>query len=112
MLGRSTRSVAVAAVFAAVAALVPTSAQASPAMAACQAKPLFGIMEWHQEVLVTGVHSAPAGAIDVDLTCGIVRQGVVVWSNTETVPGPGAAMAERATVLAGTISPCYEVVIR
>lgn len=93
-------------------ALIPSSSHASTAAAAapCQIKPLFqGLIEWHQDVLVVGAYNAPATALDVDLTCGIVRQGETVWSKTETLPLRAAAMTEYATVLAGTISPCYEV---
>lgn len=112
MFFRSKR-LAVAAVLAAVGA---TAAPAAPATASefkmgpCQVKPLFSVIEYQQTVAVYGQYTA-AGAIDVQLTCGIVRYGSTAKRVSEAVPGPVAAIATTTTVGAGPVSACYEVVV-
>lgn len=109
MLGRS-KALAVAAVAAAtLAAAVPASAWDGTVTAAgpCRADVAMRIEEWYQTVFVAGTFTA-AGAIDVDLTCGIVRYGETVARISETVPGPVGVVAGSERVLGGPISACYE----
>jgi hypothetical protein len=103
------RVLAVTAVAAVVAGVVPATAGASAEVAAapCQVKSLVtGLQEWYQEVLVTG-HSAPPGATHTDLWCGIVRDGETVALIPDGMTGPVAAIAEMTSVHAGTIGSCY-----
>lgn len=103
------RLIIVTMVAAALATLAPVTANAAVAVAPCQGKVAFvGVQEWHQTVLLTGEYTS-AGATDVRLTCGVVRQGVTVARLSENVPGPVAALAGTVTVLAGDISICYEL---
>jgi hypothetical protein len=106
MLRRSKRLIL--AVAAASAAVVIPSTPAS-AMAPCQAKVGFTAIEYRQTLAVTGVYTS-AGAIDVQLTCGIVRNGVTVARISESAPGPVAAVAGTANVSAGTFTVCHEIV--
>lgn len=104
------RVLAMTAVAAVVAGTVPATAGASVEVAAgpCQVKSLVtGLQEWYQEVLVTG-ESAPQGAIDVELTCGVVRYGEVVAYVDEQRPGPVAALVDVVSVHASpSISSCH-----
>ena len=95
----------------AAAALVPFGAPQAQAMAACQVKPLGTHSEFGQLVAVFGFYNAPAGAIDVELTCGIVRQGVTAARVTDPLTGPVAALAAVRGVGGGSVSSCYEVVV-
>ena len=107
MLNKSKRLV----VIGALAALAATAAPASPAnafaMSNCQVKPLFSVIEYQQSVAVTGAY-APAGAIDVELTCGVVRYGSTARRVSETAPGPVGVVATVTTVGAGPVSSCIE----
>lgn len=110
MLARYKR-LAVGAVLAAVTVTaVPATAWDGSVAAAgpCRADFAMRIEEWHQTVYVTGAYTA-AGAIDVSLTCGIVRYGETVARVGETTPGPVAAVAGSARVLGGPISVCHEI---
>lgn len=104
------RVLAVAAAAAAIAGAVPVTAGASAEVAVgpCQARSLVqGVKEWYQEVLVTG-EAHVAGAIDVALTCGVVRYGETVDRVSEQRPGPVAVLADVVSVHASSsISSCY-----
>lgn len=108
MTSKAKRFLAAAAAAANLAVVVPaTAADTSAAIGPCGLTRIAdGVKEWYQEVLVTGEHAA-RGAIDVELTCGIVRYGETVWMQTDTLSGPVAAMAEMASVHAGPIGSCY-----
>lgn len=108
---RRSRSFAVASALAAVAATAVPIVGATPAaaMGPCQVKPLFSVIEYNQVVAVTGVYNAPAGATDVELTCGVVRNGVTYAKLTDKLVGPAAALAGTATVPAGSVSSCQEI---
>ena len=102
------RALAVTAVAAAIAGAVPAAAKAEVAAGPCQVKSLVtGLQEWYQEVLVTG-EANPKGAIDVRLTCGVVRYGETVAYVSEQRPGPVAVLSEIVSVHASSsISSCY-----
>lgn len=108
------RVLAVTTVAAALAGAVLATAGASAEVAAgpCQVKSLVtGLQEWYQEALVTG-ESAPRGAIDVELTCGVVRYGEVVAWVDEQHPGPVAVLADVVSVHASpTISSCHVLTV-
>lgn len=110
MLERSRLAAAGAALAAVVATAAPASAVDTKgiAMAPCQGLVAMRLHEWHQTVTVTGAYTEP-GAIDVELTCGIVRQGETVARVGESLPGPAAVVAGEATVLGGTIGFCHEI---
>ena len=72
----------------------------------CQVRPLGGVQEWYQEVLVTG-EAAPPGALHTDLWCGVVRYGETVALVPDSFTGPVAAIAEVTSVHAGPIGSCY-----
>lgn len=107
MLRRSKSLVAAAVVAAGLVGAAPAGpASASAAIGPCQVRPLVGVQEWYQEVLVTG-YAAPRGAIDVDLTCGVVRDDETVAYSPDLLVGPVSAVAEVESVHAGQVSPCY-----
>lgn len=108
MIRRSKRLLAVAAVAAAVSALVPTSG-AVAALGPCQAKDVAKVQEWSHTVAVTGEYHA-VGALDVRLTCGIVQNGATVWSTTDPLAGPVAALAAVTEVQGQNYTVCYEIV--
>ena len=102
------RVLAVGAAAAAIAGAVPATAGAEVALGPCQVKSLAqGVKEWYQEVLVTGAaHST--GAIDVELTCGVVRYGETVAYVSEYWPGPVAVLTDVVSVHASSsIGSCY-----
>ncbi|HEX2293831.1 MAG TPA: hypothetical protein VHN37_00810 [Actinomycetota bacterium] len=78
-------------------------------MAACQVKPLFSTIEYRQTVLVYGVYKAPQGAVDVQMSCGVVRSGATYASVPEKLPGPVAALAGTANVPAGSVTACHDI---
>jgi hypothetical protein len=110
MLRRFKRLVVISAVAAAVTALFPVSSGAAVAVASCQAKDVVKLEEWSHTALVTGAHAAP-GALDVQLTCGIVQNGVTVRRVSETAPGPVAAIAQTVSIQGQYYSVCYEIVV-
>lgn len=104
-MSKTKRFLAVATAAASLAVVAPATAGAA-ALGPCQVRPIGGFQEWYQDVLVTG-ESAPRGAIDVDLTCGVVRYGETVAYASDGLVGPVAVVAEIETVHAGPVSPCY-----
>jgi hypothetical protein len=79
-------------------------------MAPCQGRHVVSFIEYRQVVAVTGAYTV-AGASDVQLTCGVVRNGVTVARFTDKVPGPVAAIAEPANVSGGAFTVCHELVV-
>jgi hypothetical protein len=104
-MSKTKRFLALATAAAALAVIAPSTAGAA-AVGPCQVRPVGGFQEWYQDVLVTG-ESAPRGAIDVELTCGVVRYGETVATATDGLAGPAAVVAEVETVHAGPVSSCY-----
>jgi hypothetical protein len=105
MLKKSKRMI-VAVVAAGVVSLIPGSTPAI-AMAPCQGRTLASVIEYSQIVAVTGQYAA-TGATDVQLTCGIVKNGKTIQRVSESNPGPLAVVAATMSVTAGTYSLCYE----
>ena len=112
MFRRSIALVAAVAAAASLGAAVPASAADTTVAAAsiCRGDVGLAYEEWHQTIIVTGAY-APARAIDVQLTCGVVRYGETVARVTETRPGPVAVVHGSARVVAGPVSFCYEAVV-
>jgi hypothetical protein len=106
MSSKTKRLIAIGAAAASLAVAAPATAAEVAAAGPCVVRSIAGIQEWYQEVAVVGA-SAPAGAIDVRLTCGIVRYGETVWTGTDPLSGPVAALATTASVHAGPIGSCY-----
>ncbi|HEV2757122.1 MAG TPA: hypothetical protein VG318_15250 [Actinomycetota bacterium] len=101
---RRSRSVVVAVLAAAtLASLVPPAG----ALGYCQARYTGIGTGFTETVLVTGEY-APVGAIDVVLTCGVVKNGSTVARFTDGLTGPAALVAGTVNLTAGTISACYE----
>ena len=96
------------AVATALAALFPVSSGAAVAVGPCQAKDVVKLQEWSHTVAVTGQYTT-AGAVDVQLTCGIVQNGATVTRISESVPGPVAAIATTTSVSGQYYSVCYEL---
>lgn len=90
------------------AALIPVSS--ATAMSPCQGRSVVSTLEYRQTIAVAGVYTA-AGATDVRLTCGIVRNGITVGRVSETLPGPVAAVAGTVTTGYGSFSTCYELYV-
>ena len=108
MLARYKRLIVAGVAAASLATIVP--AQASVAVAPCQGRPTVSFLEWHQSILVTGQYwTTGNGAIEVRLTCGVVRQGVTVARVTDKTTGPAAALAEHVSVLAGAFNMCHDI---
>ena len=111
MFRRSTALVAAVAAAACLATAVPASAAGTTVAASpCRGDAALAWEEWHQTILVTGLY-APARAIDVQLTCGVVRYGETVGRVSEDVPGPIAVVHDSVRVHAGPVSFCHEAVV-
>jgi hypothetical protein len=109
---RRSKTFVVAAAAAAVVALLPAGAGAADAaMASCQVKPLVRVLDYRETVLILGVYNAPAGAVDVTLTCGVTRNGYTYARVTDLGTGPAAAVAGQATVPIGSFA-CHEITVR
>jgi hypothetical protein len=110
---RGTKHLALAAATAATVALFPGGATAAKAdrrlMSSCQAKSLGTHSEFGQLVAVAGAYKGPADAVEVDLTCGIVRYGVTVDRVQDPTVGPAAGLAAIRTVGGGSVTACYEI---
>lgn len=106
---RRTKGFALAAAAAATVALIPGGATA--AMATCQVKPLFSVVEYGQTVLIYGVYNAPKGAVDVELTCGVTRLGATHARATDRMVGPAAVVASSVSVPNGSVSSCHEITV-
>lgn len=86
-----------------VAALAPSAG----AVGLCQVRATGVGTGFTQTVVVTGQY-APAGAIDVVLTCGVVKNGFTVARFTDQLSGPVAAVAGTVNLSAGTYTACHE----
>jgi hypothetical protein len=61
-----------------------------------------------EEVAIAGFYTAPAGAIGVELTCGVVADERVYASASDELPGPVAALAGTGSVPTNaSIETCY-----
>lgn len=87
-----------------------TSVPRAGALGPCQATQTGIGTGFTQTVLVTGAH-APAGANDVELTCGVVKNGFTVARFTDVLTGPVAAVAGTVNLTAGTTYACYEATV-
>ena len=76
------------------------------AMATCQVRSLSNLQSG-QTNIIAGAYTT-AGALDISLTCGIVRNGVTVARFSEKVPGPVAAVAATLNH-GGFFTPCHEI---
>lgn len=110
MLRRFKHLVVVSAVAAVVMALFPVSSGAAVAAAPCQAKDVVKLQEWSHTAAVTGAYTT-SGALDVQLTCGIVQNGVTVRRVSETAPGPVAALATTVNIQGQFYSVCHEIFV-
>ena len=105
------RSKALIAAALAAAALVPVGATPAHAMAVCQARVLGAHSEWGQLVLIAGVYKGPADAVEIQLTCGVVRNGGTVARSSDRLTGPVAALADVQNVYGWGLTPCHEIKI-
>ena len=106
MLART--KVLAAAVTAAASILPATVATPAAAMSPCQARAIPSTTAFSQTVVIAGAYTA-AGATDVSLTCGVVRNGVTYARRSSIVRGPAAVVAGFATTSVGTVSSCHEL---
>lgn len=104
MVHRTKRLLVVSAMVAGLAAILP--AAPATAMAPCQVKSISTI-QGGQTNAIAGAYTT-AGAADVSLTCGIVRNGVTVARFSEKIPGPIAAVAGTSNV-GGFFTVCHEI---
>ena len=93
-----------------VAAGAPAGAAPRRKMGPCQVKSLFGTLQFSQVVAIAGQH-APAGALDVELTCAVVRGGITYGRTSESAPGPVAVVGGVKTVPLGSLTVCQEIVV-
>jgi hypothetical protein len=97
----------VAAVAALAASMLSTAAPPAGAVGPCQVRASGVGTGFTQTYLVTGEH-APAGAIDVQLTCGVVKNGFTVARFTDDLSGPVALVAGTVNLSSGQVYACYE----
>ena len=90
--------------------LVPVGATPAHAMAACQAKSLGTHHHIGQFVAIFGAYS-PANAVDVQMTCGVVQNGVTVARVTDPLPGPVAAVADVQILGRSWVESCQEITV-
>lgn len=95
-----------------VAAAIPAvPAPAGAALGPCRAVPTgvgTALRPGWEEVAIAGFYTAPAGAIGVELTCGVVVDGRVFASASDELPGPVAVLAGAGSVPANaTVTTCY-----
>ena len=104
-------AVAAASAIAVIAAPSHAAEATDSALGPCVVRPTgIIIADWRESVVVAGTYQAVStGGINVELTCGVVRNGVTVARVSETAPGPVAVVSSMADVLVGSYSPCYEV---
>ena len=76
------------------------------AMAPCQVRS-FSTIQGGQTNVIAGAYTT-AGAIDVSLTCGIVRNGETVARFSEKIPGPVATVTGTSN-LGGFFTVCHEI---
>lgn len=105
MLSRTKGLIAAAALAAAAVPAFPGSASAA---SPCRVVPVPLQTKDSQPVLVAGAYTT-AGAIDVILTCGVVRDGETAALVTDGLTGPVAALEDDVRVSPGTITSCYEL---
>ena len=110
MLRRSKHLIVAGLLAAGATTLIPAAPVQASAAAVCQAKDLYKIEEWAHQALVTGTYQA-AGAIDVDLTCGIVQNGTTVTRVNGTSLGSAAVVAANTRIQGQYYSVCYEAVV-
>ena len=104
MVPRTKRLLAAAATAAGLAAILP--AAPATAMAPCQVRS-FSTIQSGQTNVIAGAYTS-AGAIDVSLTCGIVRNGETVARFSEKIPGPAATVTGTSNV-GGYFTVCHEI---
>ncbi|HEX2195476.1 MAG TPA: hypothetical protein VHJ76_01010 [Actinomycetota bacterium] len=109
MVSRTKALVAAATLVAA--AMVPALAGRAAAASPCRAVPLGGPIQNSQPVLVAGAYTT-AGATDVILTCGVVRNGFTIARVTDEMTGPVAAVEDVVHVSPGSVTSCYELRVR
>jgi hypothetical protein len=108
-----TKALVVSALAAAtLATALPASAVDTAAIAINPCRGDVGLVweEWHQTIQVTGVYAQPR-AVDVQLTCGVVRYGETVGRVTENAPGPVAVVSGSVRTLRGPVTFCHEIVV-
>ena len=95
---------------ASIAGLTATVLPAAPAsaMATCQVRSLANL-QTGQTNIIYGTYTT-AGALDISMTCGIVRNGVTVRRFSEKVPGPVAVVADTSSDW-GFFTPCHEITV-
>ena len=106
MIRRSKRLLAAAATAVALAAILP--AAPASAMATCQVRSLANL-QTGQTNIIYGTYTT-VGALDISMTCGLVRNGVTVRRVSESVPGPVAVVAGTSTDW-GYVTPCHEITV-
>ena len=106
MVFRTRRFLVITAMALALAAVLPVSP--ASAMAPCQVRSISTI-QGGQTNAIAGAYTT-AGAANVSLTCGIVRNGVTVARFSEKVPGPVATVAGTANE-GGYFTVCHEIYV-
>lgn len=92
------------------ATLLPiTVAAPVAAMSPCQARPVPARTTGYSQVVVIAGAYTSAGATDVSLTCGVVRNGVTYARQSAAVRGPVVALAGVANLSIGPVTSCYEL---
>ncbi|MDQ3953052.1 MAG: hypothetical protein M3279_08835 [Actinomycetota bacterium] len=78
------------------------------AAAPCQSVMSTKFTEYHETHYVTGTATVK-GAIDVRLTCGLVRWGETVATISEDTPGPVAVVAGAVTIMGALHDMCHVI---
>ncbi|HEX2057576.1 MAG TPA: hypothetical protein VHI71_04325 [Actinomycetota bacterium] len=83
---------------------VDLAVEAAPCQSAFSTK----FTEYHETHYMTGTATVK-GAIDVRLTCGLVRWGETVATISEDRPGPVAVVAGAVTIMGALHDVCYVI---
>ena len=91
---------------AAIVASIPVTAGPAAAATPCRAIELPSSAGPSETLLLSGAYTA-AGATDVQLACGAVRNGVTIALARDELTGPVAVVNDTAEVGAGSVTSCY-----
>lgn len=94
------------------AGLVPVGATPAHAMAACHVRVLGTHSEYGQLVAIAGAYRGPNTAVDVALTCGVVRNGGTVARVADPLTGPVAVLGDVQTIYGAGLTSCHEIKIK
>jgi hypothetical protein len=109
LLRKTKRLIAACAAATALVVASPAAPTAGASVAPCRAAGALSGTGF--EVVVEGQYAAP-GPYDVRLTCYVVQNGIRIASFTDSLTGPVAVVAGRATIPLGPYEICHTLFVR